>query len=208
VTRAATTRARPYISIFGNQPYCTPDTVASVFFRPISLENKALRNALIVFYSFAAIPIANLLLLLFLFILQAPVVLLLGHLMKKHIPLFRHPDKTLYFSPLVGGPFIVILFAINTELLVHWNKGLVKDGEEVWGFGQTLAILVVILPAIDVIKAISTWIKNRNYPVVIASIRLDNRIRIYYQHTDHRIYQSSPGQTASFNGFGALPTTN
>ena len=62
-------------------------------------------------------------------------------------------------APLFGA-LLVLLFVVDTELMIRRNKGLVKEGESQWTFGQTLAMLVVVLPLVEVTKQGFSWFRG------------------------------------------------
>lgn len=51
-----------------------------------------------------------------------------------------------------------VLFVMDTEVTLQQNKPLQEDGESVWTFGQTLAILLLLIPLRDVLDS---FIKHR-----------------------------------------------
>jgi len=49
--------------------------------------------------------------------------------------------------------FLEVLFIVDTELMISRNAGFVKPGESEWSFGQTLAMVITVLPFIDTAQA-------------------------------------------------------
>jgi hypothetical protein len=40
---------------------------------------------------------------------------------------------------------------------VHWNRSIIQSGENTWGFGQIIAIILTLGNFIDVVVAIRDW---------------------------------------------------
>ncbi|KAH8813822.1 hypothetical protein DL96DRAFT_1625471 [Flagelloscypha sp. PMI_526] len=49
---------------------------------------------------------------------------------------------------------INVLFLIDTELTVQFNKPLQEEGEERWSFGQTLALFLLLIPLRDIVEGL------------------------------------------------------
>ena len=68
----------------------------------------------------------------------------------------RYPPKDakfgLFYLPLIL--FLDVLFAIDTELMIRRSRPLVQPGESQWTFGQTLAVIVTIIPLLEARKCI------------------------------------------------------
>ncbi|KAH8823808.1 ankyrin repeat-containing domain protein [Flagelloscypha sp. PMI_526] len=68
----------------------------------------------------------------------------------------RFPHQALY--PVIAGLFLLaavnVVFIIDTELTIARNKDLYVDGEENdWTFGQTLALVLLLIPLRDVLES-------------------------------------------------------
>ena len=50
-----------------------------------------------------------------------------------------------------------VVFIANTELMIHNSVALVKLGESQWTFGQTLAMLMLVLPLLGLVKQAIEW---------------------------------------------------
>ncbi|KAH6911128.1 hypothetical protein BKA70DRAFT_53560 [Coprinopsis sp. MPI-PUGE-AT-0042] len=62
---------------------------------------------------------------------------------------------------------INLIFVIDIELTLVRNKGLQLEGETQWGFGQILAMLLVLLPLRDIAEAVlARRMKNRKKEIV------------------------------------------
>ena len=53
--------------------------------------------------------------------------------------------------------FIDVLFAVDTELMIHRSRPLIQPGESQWTFGQTLAVIVTIIPVLEARKCFKWW---------------------------------------------------
>jgi hypothetical protein len=49
--------------------------------------------------------------------------------------------------------FLEILFIVDTELMISQSAGIVGAGESDWSFGQTLVMVMTIVPLFDTAKA-------------------------------------------------------
>ncbi|KAH8796874.1 hypothetical protein DL96DRAFT_1643421 [Flagelloscypha sp. PMI_526] len=60
--------------------------------------------------------------------------------------------------PISVGLFVLsainVIFLIDTELTVQRNRPLQEDGEDQWSFGQTLSLLLLLIPLRDVIEGL------------------------------------------------------
>lgn len=66
-------------------------------------------------------------------------------------------------SLVVGLAFLVvfnIVFLVDIELTLRQNKRVQSDGEDEWGFGQVLALLLLVVPLRDFVKSITTIQRN------------------------------------------------
>ena len=63
----------------------------------------------------------------------------------------------LFYLPFVL--FLDVLFTIDTELMIRRSRPLVQPGESQWTFGQTLAVIVTIIPILEARKCIK-WRKS------------------------------------------------
>jgi hypothetical protein len=60
---------------------------------------------------------------------------------------------------LIVGIALVVIFIVDTEFMIQRSSGLVKPGESQWTFGQTLALLMLVLPMVEVAKRAKEWYK-------------------------------------------------
>ena len=64
-------------------------------------------------------------------------------------------DDRLRLSPLLMVLFFDVLFAIDNELMIRRSRPLVQPGESQWTFGQTLAVILTIIPILEARKCIT-----------------------------------------------------
>jgi hypothetical protein len=55
---------------------------------------------------------------------------------------------------LLFATFVGTFFLVDTELIISRSKGLVKAGESQWTFGQTLAVILILVALADSIKTV------------------------------------------------------
>jgi hypothetical protein len=49
-------------------------------------------------------------------------------------------------------------FIVDMELMISRSSSLVKEGESQWTFGQTFAMLMVVVPVIETVKGVyKSW---------------------------------------------------
>jgi len=149
------------IDDFGNQPQCTPQTFITILGRDIFVAHRSIRLASVVIYAAFLIPFVNVILMLICLALIYMVVITLAACC---MLMFRkdsdHKERLFLFSMLwLVGVILVVVFVVDTELMVQKSSPLVKSGESQWTFGQTLAILMLVLPLTDVMKQSLEWYK-------------------------------------------------
>jgi len=137
------------IDRFGDQPECTPATFSTIFGWDVLVMQSWLRCGSIALYSLVVVPFLN-------FVILAGA-LVIGILLVAHC--VRIPRRPEYRNALIliGGIFVMVLlevvFIVDTELLVSRSSKLVKQGESDWSFGQTLALISLLLPLVETIHA-------------------------------------------------------
>ncbi|KAJ3536398.1 hypothetical protein NMY22_g6050 [Coprinellus aureogranulatus] len=151
------------ISKFGDQPKCTPATLYTLFGRSVHVVgqgSKGLRRASLAVYWTMAIPIANVLILI---LISWIVIAFLGLL---YTALGKLPYKTpvwqtyILFSGISLIALLDILFIVDTELMISSSAAIVKEGEGQWSFGQTLALVALIVPLVDTVKMLRRSVKE------------------------------------------------
>ena len=133
-------------SVFGNSPPCAMSASVVILGQKVKLTSKGLRIWSILAYSLFVIPGVNLIL---------PVCFFLGsYLIYKHC--FPAQSES-SIKPIVIGliilAFINLIFLIDTEIAIHKNATLQQDGDSLWTFGQTLALLLLLIPLRDLVNA-------------------------------------------------------
>ncbi|KAF5359673.1 hypothetical protein D9756_003347 [Leucocoprinus leucothites] len=138
------------VDTFGANSQCTPrpPLFLVILSHRISIDSRALRIISLAIYGVCAIPGINLM------IVGGAVYgpsALCSWLLEKLLPI---PKNVAFFLPgyvtlavLIG---INVVIAIDTETMVHQTKQFVQPGESQWTFGQTLAILMLVLPLKDI----------------------------------------------------------
>jgi hypothetical protein len=154
------------MTAFDDQSLCTPEIMTSIFGHGIPVRSRPLSITSIVIYSITALPGINLMILVVLFILALMLVLSLLEATVLLIRVRRGWDPSPFARKLafVGGPslgaFLVLLFVVDTELMIRKNRGLVTEAESLWSFGQTLAMLMIMLPLVEVTKQGFNWYRG------------------------------------------------
>jgi hypothetical protein len=132
--------------------YCTSTNVLG---QTISLTSLPLRAVSLVIYSFFLIPGLNLL---------APAALFLAAHIGYHRMRNRDNHAKLSILPIFAG--LLFLLAINVVFLVNIETTIRQhqvDEEALWTFGQTLAVLLLVLPLRDVFSFITHVRKEKRH---------------------------------------------
>jgi hypothetical protein len=112
----------------------------------VPLSSSALRVASIAIYSLFLVPGLNLI---------PPMVLFLAaYFGCRRTPFAKRWDVLPAFIGLGILLAINVVFIVDIELTRNMNVALQEDGEAEWGFGQILAILLLLLPLRDSIEAL------------------------------------------------------
>ncbi|KDQ17188.1 hypothetical protein BOTBODRAFT_172261 [Botryobasidium botryosum FD-172 SS1] len=155
---------------FGDQPQCTPYTLYVLFGRSFSATDKPLRIGSLVLYSITAFPLVNLFFFFFLgwaFSAISSFVVFLYDQVDDYLnlppnigtSLFNISERMQYYSMLAFSLIAQVLFIADTELMIRRSADLVQEGESQWTFGQTLAMLLLVLPLVDVVKETWEWVE-------------------------------------------------
>ncbi|RXW11454.1 hypothetical protein EST38_g14401 [Candolleomyces aberdarensis] len=140
--------------MFEDQQECTPLTGLTVFGKDVGVLNATLRRAPLAIYWMAALPLVNLL------IVFLAALAVIG-LMTCVYPVIR----CLLFKSLswrtfsfFGGILVIVLlqisFIVDTEMMISRPEALVKEVEETWTFGHTLALAVLMVPLVGMVKIV------------------------------------------------------
>jgi hypothetical protein len=90
------------------------------------------------------IPVLNLII---------PIIFCVGLFLVYHRKKSCHPDCGSSIKPIIAG--LIILLVINialpadTEATIRRNSSLLEKGDTIWTFGQTLALLLLLVPVRD-----------------------------------------------------------
>jgi hypothetical protein len=165
---------------------CSDSTVFYVFSHFVRVENPRFRIFWLVIYSLTAIPILNwcilICMLVFTFLVMYLVLVLIivtsvcvftpcvlcccGAKRRGEADEAKDDSNLPDFTKSSVGLLVVLSLVLDVLLIVSTeetiNHNTVGSGESEWGFGQTLALLVMLLPAIEVWEDIrGTWKRLR-----------------------------------------------
>ena len=129
---------------------CLQRTITYVFFVPIHASNPKLRIASIVFYSIIALPIINVAVLTTIAVLVIQFIMLITSCCKRDGYTLDLPYKIAW-----GVQSVVnIVIVINTERTIRKNRYLISGGESTWGFGQIIAVILIVGPFIETFSVV------------------------------------------------------
>jgi hypothetical protein len=137
---------------FGNRDLsCALDSASlSILGKHVTLGSKPLRLISLVLYSIFLMPGLNLILPMILFL----SLYILHH---KFLQNSRLPDISPTFLGM-GILFVInLVFVVDLEKTLNQNQRLQEPGESDWGFGQILALLLLILPLRDILEKSFTY---------------------------------------------------
>jgi hypothetical protein len=136
----------------GDQPECTPVTFLTIFSHDISVMHSSLHHSSISLYSMAVVPFLN----LFIFILAGtlvPGILSFAYCGLRVVGWPENWHKFILICGILAMVLLEVLFIVDTELLIWRSSKWVKKGELQWTFGQTLALILVVVPLFEMMKA-------------------------------------------------------
>jgi hypothetical protein len=136
-----------------SQPNCTSSTVYYIFGHDVSITNKQFRTFWLVIYSYSIIPGLNILSISLGISLP---FLILFHYNQAYRPRWRYSVLALTISIPV---FLDIIIILSTEGMIARNA--VTADEHQWTFGQTLAVLLLIFPAMNLWKDAKVFLEKR-----------------------------------------------
>ncbi|KAG6876895.1 hypothetical protein C0993_012319 [Termitomyces sp. T159_Od127] len=131
---------------FGTSGKCTLSMSTIILGIDIRLGSEALRIWSILVYSILLIPALNLVIPCLFF----AIFFLFGGDNKGRFKVERHQVS----MGLIVLAIIEAIFLIDTEVMLARNSSQVETGETEWTFGQTLAVLVLLVPLRDLIEAV------------------------------------------------------
>ncbi|KAG6879261.1 hypothetical protein C0992_004008 [Termitomyces sp. T32_za158] len=133
---------------FGGSGLCSLSATMFIFGQPAQLGSSGLRIWCILVHSVVLIPMMNLLLPIALF---APPFLVLKHI-------FKPLDKAALYSTMTGLGILAVIdtvLMVDTEVAIKYNINQFHlVGEAQWTFGQTLAVLLLLVALRDLIESI------------------------------------------------------
>jgi len=138
---------------FGSiSPPCLMSTSVLVIGNKIPLANSGLRDWSMLIYSILAVPAFNL-------------IIPMASIVTVHVLYTSHhakPPRTQNHIPTVIGlvmlAIINIVFIADIEVMLSVNKPLQQGGDLDWTFGQTLALLLLLVPIRD---SVETFLMRR-----------------------------------------------
>jgi len=131
---------------FGGSRPCSKSASVFILSQRVSLASEGLRRWSLLVYSVVLTPVLNLII---------PVLCFIALFLVYY---YMHPTPSAYgrsVAPVACG-FVVLatintVLVIDTELAIGKNTpGLLDQGDMVWTFGQTLAILLLLVPIRDI----------------------------------------------------------
>ncbi len=129
---------------FGTSLSCPPNATISVLGRSLPVASPGLQVISLIFYAAVFIPIINLFLPTALIFIPYYFISSLGR--------WSNPKKQELVAVWCVALGLVLLFAINiifivdTELAISRNESRQADQDTIWTLGQTLALLLLVLP--------------------------------------------------------------
>jgi hypothetical protein len=54
--------------------------------------------------------------------------------------------RLIFYSSIASMAIITIVLIVSTEQMIHWSSSMIQPGEGNWTFGQTLALLLLVIP--------------------------------------------------------------
>jgi len=146
-------------SKFGSYPSCNDYVNFVVFFSNIRATVTWFRVAMIVFYAIA-IPF-KMLHLGFLILAPPRWKERCKKALKK---LFARNHRLRVIRYVIGIP--LALYIVTTlELMIYRNRNIIQPGENEWGFGQIIAIVLTLGMFIDIVEAIRKRLAMKHHPL-------------------------------------------
>lgn len=144
---------------FGRESNCTPYLVIHNGLRKVHVTDPGVSEPWFIFYIVVAAPLVNLLLLLLPF---AFVSYWIQRIRERKV-LSRVLKTMLLFAALLIVAVLEVIVIADIELTIQNNSWLIEAGEANWTFGQTLAVVVMIVPVFDVYETLKTssWKKKK-----------------------------------------------
>ncbi|KAF5345584.1 hypothetical protein D9756_011055 [Leucocoprinus leucothites] len=135
---------------FGNSPPCSPSASLFIVGQQTSIGSQDLRKWSLLIYSLLLIPGLNLIAPIGFF--TAPIWVL------HHFFSFPLKQESMLRFARVGLAMLVtidVILLADTEITIGKNQGLTANGDSDWTFGQTLALLLLLIPMHDIGEVLS-----------------------------------------------------
>ncbi|KAG6876158.1 hypothetical protein C0993_005315 [Termitomyces sp. T159_Od127] len=144
---------------FGNSGLCSLSATISVFGNQIQLGSRTLRKWSLLVYSTVSVPLLNLFI--------PMIIFALPFLILKHI--IKPSGNVMFYSTIIGLwtlALIDIILLVDTEVAIKNNTNYFRlSGEAQWTFGQTLALLLLLVALRDLGESIlhkrSKWLSDQ-----------------------------------------------
>jgi hypothetical protein len=186
--------------LFGSTNPCVIEVASiAILGVPVRLESHGLRGVSIAFYSLFLAPGFNLILPMLLFL---SFFIIHGTPKNDETPRRRHLFDLSIWPAIIGLLIllvITVIFVIDIELTLQRNQHLQGSVELQWGFGQILAVLLLVLPLRDLLEAVlarreKRQILQRRDELQDAATkgRLDLVVKLLEQGTDPNILSEPP----------------
>ncbi|KAF5348301.1 hypothetical protein D9756_010536 [Leucocoprinus leucothites] len=137
---------------FGGSGSCSLEAEIFVIGKGVRLGSQGLRVWSILMYSLLLIPIINLI---------PPILFFLSlhYLFHFWSPKYAKPDWSLLSPTIISLAIlaiidVILLVDIEVALKVNTDNSILEPGDSQWTYGQTLALLLLLLPFRDIVEVI------------------------------------------------------
>jgi hypothetical protein len=134
---------------------CKPTQSSVIFGYNVPIQGPLLVISLVVFGG-TALPMFNFLWLMLLLEFFIKILYPLKFI-PRWIPTWPQWNKAQYLYRILITIGFVIRFLVDTEIMIRRNAPRIQQGESDWSFGQTLAILLIIVPLLEVAEQGKIW---------------------------------------------------
>ena len=145
-------------STFDSTPNpCTSSTVFWILGHHIHVTSRPFRKALLALYSTLLVPGVNIPAMVSLFLPATATLMVLGSFFACGFPeKAANASETAIFS--AGLALQIAIMVVTTEKTIQSNN--VGSEEQQWGLGQTYAVMVALIPALELCKQIFRILKS------------------------------------------------
>lgn len=160
---------------FGSHPDCNNYTIHVLFGHNIPFTNKGLKIFSLIIYGFASIPVFNgaffLIIMFFTTVLLGGIIIAMtgffdlcfGSKISDAVEL--RDTSLITVSSTIVAVFLNLVFIIDNELMIRRSAALVQAGDSEWTFGQTLALVLLALPAVEIYKAFRVSTREKDVDI-------------------------------------------